>query len=103
MSLIITMDDVGTRAQHLHDLHEIWTEGLAYMQNGHYLTVGDKVRIEELEHAIRLLTFHMRLGYSDTPYAKDINQIPEADKVEGGRGTNLKPPTANGESNYGID
>ena len=89
---VLGMDDVGTRAQHLHDLHEIWTEGLVYMNNGHYLTVGDKVKIQELEHAIKLLTFHMKNGYSDTTYAREINQIPAPEKIEGGRGTFLPPP-----------
>ena len=86
----LSMDDVGTRAQHLHDLHEIWTDGLDYMNNGHYLTVGDKLKIEELENAIKLLTFHMKLGYSDTGYSREINQIPAPEKVEGGRGTSLR-------------
>lgn len=86
----VNMDDVGTRAQHLHELYDIWTEGLAYMSNGHYLTVGDKIKIQELESAIKLLTFHMKLGFSDTGYAREINQLPTADKIEGGRSTPLK-------------
>lgn len=87
---VLDMDDVGTRMQHMVELYDIWTEGLACMNNGHYLTVGDKARIEELEHAIKLLTYHMKNGYSDTTYAREINQIPAPEKVEGGRGLPLR-------------
>ena len=89
MTLVLGMDDVGTRAQHLMDLYDIWTVGLQYMENGHYITVGEQSKIDELKSAIKLLVHHMEHEYRQLPYAAAINQLPEADKIEEGRGTPL--------------
>lgn len=84
------MNDVGTRMQHLMELQDIWSTGLEYMQRGHYLTVGEKSRIAELENALKLLGHHMRSEYSDITYAREINSTCKAENVSGGRGTPLK-------------
>ena len=77
------MDDVGTRAEHMSDLQDIWSGGLAMLLSGTYHAPqeldddGNCVeQVKELEIALKLLENHMTHAYSDVKYAKDINDLP---------------------------
>jgi hypothetical protein len=71
------MNDVGTRIEHLSDLHELWSEGMEILQRGTYQTEFEKNLIMELEICLKHLANHMSKDYNEkqTAYAKEINRI----------------------------
>ena len=70
------MDDVGTRIEHMSDLQDIWSGGLAMLLSGTYHAPQELDQVKELEIALKLLENHMTHAYSDVKYAKDINDLP---------------------------
>jgi hypothetical protein len=72
---IRSMEDVGTRLDHLSDLHELWSDGVEIMSRGTYQTEFEKQTIEELKIAITLLSRHMTKDYNHSEIAKEINRI----------------------------
>jgi hypothetical protein len=72
---INSMDDIGTRMEHLADLHELWTSGIEILSRGTYQTVFEQAMIEELEIARTLLARHMAKDYQQSSYAQEINKI----------------------------
>jgi hypothetical protein len=72
-----SMDDVGTRLKFMTELYELWTTGLdimtRYERNSAFY---DEKRIE-LEHAIKMLYFHIQKDYNEEPYKKEINNNTE--------------------------
>ena len=70
------MTDHGTRLEHLMDLQELWSKGLALAMQG-YQTHSDKERIKELNIALTLLTAHMQKDFDTTDYARAINALPK--------------------------
>ena len=70
------MDDVGTRAEHMSDLQELWSGALCILTTGTYHNPDEIRQAEEVEIALKLLENHMTHTYSDVKYAKDINDLP---------------------------
>lgn len=75
------MDDVGTRLQHLAELHLLWSDGLEILTRGTYHSSFEQEQALELEHALKLLSSAMEIDYKPTKYAQVINSLP-ADPTE---------------------
>jgi hypothetical protein len=73
---LYAMEDVGTRLEHLADLQDLWSGGLAMLLSGTYHSALELEQVEKLEIALKLLENHMTHAYSDVKYAKDINELP---------------------------
>jgi hypothetical protein len=71
------LNDLGTRIQHLSDLHELWSSGLEIMLRGTYHSEPELELIKELEICLKHLTNHMAKDYGieQVKYAKIINEI----------------------------
>ena len=73
----MSLDDVGTRAEHLMDLQTIWGFAYQILTTDHYHTEGEIHQAAELKIALDLLTHHIMSGKDIvTPYAKVINELP---------------------------
>lgn len=86
-----SLNDVGTRREHLMDLYDLWAFALEIL-NGPLL-LQDKsqdTRRSELESAMRLLFAALEKDYNEGVYSRAINYENKAEKIEGGRGTPLK-------------
>lgn len=68
---------MGTREEHLNDLHRLWSFGLAIETEGLYHTQEQIERANRLQVALDLLTYHMMSDYIQTPYAQEINKLPD--------------------------
>lgn len=89
----MSLDDVGTRAEHLADLQDIWGFAYQMLTTDGYHTEGEVHQAAELATALDLLTNHMMSGRNlVTPYAKIINDLPRAEFID----------RSQGESNYGV-
>ena len=77
---LVTMDDVGRRADHLSDLHLIWSFALEYLTEMPYRKEVHIQQASELRIALDLLTKHMMTGYSPTAYAQEINNLPKPNR-----------------------
>jgi Cys-tRNA synthase (O-phospho-L-seryl-tRNA:Cys-tRNA synthase) len=67
-------EDVGTRLQHMADLHELWSTAYAILTRPNlYHTALEEERAKALEIALDLLVNHMEAEYNEVPYAKEIN------------------------------
>lgn len=78
---MILMSHVGTRAEHLFDLYDLWNEGLTIMERSSYHSVFEKTQMDELKAALKLLSAHMQKDYSSTPYARVINDLKKAEDI----------------------
>jgi len=72
-----SMDDVGTRAEHLADVQDIWSTALSILTIGTYHSTDEKRQAQELEVALKLLENHMTYNYDQIVYAKVINALPQ--------------------------
>lgn len=74
-----SMQDTGTRLEHMADLQDLWSTGLAILTSGTYHSFQEQQEARELEIALRLLEHHMVHDYStiETSYAKIINDLPK--------------------------
>jgi hypothetical protein len=89
----MSLDDVGTRAEHLMDLQTIWGFAYQMLTTDIYHTEGEVHQAAELATALDLLTNYMMSGRDlVTLYAKVINDLPRAEFID-------RPQ---GESNYGV-
>jgi hypothetical protein len=75
-----SMDDVGTRAEHLADVQDIWSTALSILTIGTYHSTDEKRQAQELEVALKLLENHMTYNYDQTGYARAINELPQDPK-----------------------
>lgn len=88
----LSLDDIGTRAEHLADLQDIWGFAYQMLTTDSYHTEGEVHQAAELKIALDLLTHHMMSGRDMvTPYAVVINNLPKN-----------PPASQGGESNYGV-
>lgn len=75
--------DVGTRMEHLMDLQEMWSSGLAAMlssESSHHSEVGQKI-VKKIEGALDLLEGYLR-GVKDVDYyCKLIDNLPPAEEI----------------------
>jgi hypothetical protein len=72
-----SMNDIGTRMQFLTELYDLWTVGLdiceRYDKYGP-LYVEKKL---ELEHALKLLGYHMEKDFQEQLYRNTIDALPK--------------------------
>lgn len=73
-----SMDDVGTRLEHLMELHDLWNTMFGILTADRWHTAVEIAQAEELEIAIKLLDKHMLFGYSNRKYAQEINSLPKS-------------------------
>lgn len=88
----LTMEDVGTRLDHLADLYDMWNEGLTIAENSEkrHSTPMGAAQVRELQHAVQLLWYHMTTDYDSFQYSTVIARLPKAPGIVGGRGTELR-------------
>jgi hypothetical protein len=77
----LRMSDIGTRLDHLMELQELWSIGVAIARKlkdqGSYQAETERKMEEELEIALKLLAAHMQKDFPDTDYAREINNLPK--------------------------
>jgi hypothetical protein len=71
------MDHVGTRAEHLADLQDLWSFAYSQLISDRWHSEGEKHQAAELEVALDLLETHMQSQYRPTANAKVINELPK--------------------------
>jgi hypothetical protein len=80
MTLVKTysMEDVGTRMQHMMDLQDLWSFAYAVLTTPNiWHSERENVQAMELAVGIDLLNYHLQAEYKDTPYARVINGLPK--------------------------
>jgi len=70
------MNDVGKRIDHLMALQDLWSTALCILTTGTYHTEEERLQVQEIEIALRLLANHMQNDYDQTGYAIVINSLP---------------------------
>lgn len=78
---LLSMEDVGTRLEHLADLQDLWSFALGMLTSGTYHSDPEIEQTRKLEIALELLEEHMLVGYSPTTYAQTINNLPKPEKL----------------------
>src|ERR1700688_3044697 len=71
-----SLDDVGTRMQHLTELYDLWSTGLDVITrfDRHAPFYAEKKK--ELENALKLLMFHMQKDYKDKSIREEVDLLP---------------------------
>ena len=77
-----SMEDVGTRMEHLTELYELWKTGLDILERYDKSGPFYERKKEELEDALRLLGFHMQKDYHEDAIRKEIDNNTEGSKSE---------------------
>lgn len=87
------IDDVGTRAEHLLDLYDIWGCGLEILTRPNlWHNSRELEQAQELKVALKYLMHHMEAGAPNVVhYAVVINNLPKN-----------PPASQGGESNYSV-
>jgi sugar phosphate isomerase/epimerase len=86
MKEMMDMDHVGRRVDHLAELHELWSDGLALLTRPDiYHTVLEEKMAEELEICIRHLEHHMAKDFNISTYGKEINKLNKDDDEQNTR------------------
>jgi hypothetical protein len=87
----ILMDDVGTRLDHLAHLRDNWELAVEVLEKRFaYLCTPELATLTKLRNALELLDEHIVKDFNPWEYARTINLLPPADRIEGGRGTETK-------------
>ena len=71
-----SMDDVGTRMQHLTELYELWQTGLDVIERFDKHSPFYEERKKELQHALKLLVYHLEKDYSENSYRQAVDTLP---------------------------
>ena len=71
-----SMEDMGTRMQHLTDLYELWNTGLDVIERFDKHSPFYEVRKRELENALKLLCYHLEKDYSENSYRQAVDTLP---------------------------
>lgn len=96
---LYSMDDIGSRAEHMADLHDLWSFAYGQLTTDRYHSGNEDIQAKELEIALNLLVHHMESEYRPTTYAQVINNLPkDAAQIPDDRigGNNA------GESDYSV-
>jgi hypothetical protein len=73
---LLNAEDVGTRIQHMMDLQELWSTAYAILTRPNiYHTPLEEERAKALHIALDLLQNHLEAEYSETTYARTINEL----------------------------
>jgi len=79
---IISMDDVGTRMEHMADLHDLWSFAYGQLTTDRYHTGDEDHQAGELNIAIDLLVHHMQSEFKPTTYAQVINNLKKPSDID---------------------
>jgi hypothetical protein len=71
------LNDIGTRAEHLMELQDIWNFALGLLTTSVWHSDREKHQAEELQIALDLLMSHVQSMYVPTFYAREINALPK--------------------------
>jgi hypothetical protein len=71
-----SMDDVGTRMEHLTQLYELWKTGLDVIERFDKNSPFYEERKTELESSLKLLAYHMEKDYSENSYRQAVDTLP---------------------------
>jgi hypothetical protein len=84
MTLVKTysMDDVGTRMEHLMELQDTWSFALGVLTTDRWHSGTERANAEMLENALLLLNKHIQSKYVNTAYAREINALPKPSDSE---------------------
>jgi hypothetical protein len=86
-----SISDIGTRLEHLNDLRDLWNDARTSLLNRSYhLNDHEKALVPILDKAITLIDEHLQKDYRSHIYGREINALPPAASIEGGRGTPLR-------------
>ena len=70
--------DVGTRLEHLVDLHDTLSSSYAILTRPDlYHTPYEEIRAAQLEMALQVLNLYMMAEYDDVSYARVVNELPK--------------------------
>src|SRR5438045_1553766 len=86
-TLILRMDDMGTREEHCNDLLDIWSAGLGILMARSYLNRphNELEMIKQLTYATELLKKHMTVvtgPYKEDFYRNLIDNLPKAQDIK---------------------
>lgn len=90
------LEDTGTMFDHLSYLQSLWGETLRMLsrRNPKSLSLNEQKAIRDLEGAVHLIERQMEVmsGYGTKKWdlGRDLDSIPKADQITGGRGTGPK-------------
>jgi hypothetical protein len=89
-----SMSDLGTRMEHLDHVRQLWQNALSSLKARLpvHRNLHEDNLIVKLTNALDLLDDHMAKDYNPWHDAKEINGLPPARMIEGGRGTPLRNP-----------
>jgi hypothetical protein len=65
MAAMKSMDDVGTRLEHLAEVYELWQTGISILDTYEKTSPHYMLRHAELEAACKLLYFYMTQDYKE--------------------------------------
>ncbi len=72
-----SMDDTGTRMSFLLELYELWETGLDILERYDQSSPFYEEKKKELEHALKLLAYHMEKDYQDKAVKDVIDSLPK--------------------------
>jgi hypothetical protein len=70
-----SLDDIGTRMKFLLELYDLWVAGADICTRYDSKHPNYSEKIIELQHALKLLRYHLEKDYSDKAYRKEIDEI----------------------------
>lgn len=88
------LEDEGTCFEHYSYLQSLWGETLRMLKRRNATTTKEKEAVRDLEGAVKLIEKQMEVmskyGSRKFDLGRDINAIPPASEIKGGRGTGPK-------------
>lgn len=70
-----SLDDIGTRMKFLLELYDLWLTGADIIERYDKHLPMYQEKMIELQHALKLLRYHLERDYSDRAYRKEIDEL----------------------------
>lgn len=90
----LQMGDKGSLFDHLCYLQSMWSNALWMLSRRNATTTAEKNAIRDLQGAVKLVEKQMEViagyGLKKWDLGREIDAIPKADQITGGRGTGAK-------------
>lgn len=74
-----SMDDIGSRMSHLLDLYNLWQDGLDICTRYDRNHPAYQEKVMELQHALKLLRYHLEKDYKQEEERRKIDAIKTED------------------------
>jgi hypothetical protein len=75
---LYSLDDVGTRGEHMTDLYDVWEFALEILTRAGWHSGKELDQAQEIKVGLKLLMHHMEAGApSVVAYAQEINNLPK--------------------------